>query len=259
MILARTPLSKREEAIKTLVRQSYQDPKVVARYTAVGLWPAEEILILEHVPNDARVLDIGCGAGRTTVALAELGLHVHGTDISPAMVQIARQQAELAKVRSEYSVMDAMELAVPDQSYEVAFYSYNGIELVPGIRGKLRVMAEVWRVLRKGGYFIFSSHSFFAFNKYLPGRLFGVLKYGAGRLAGLPVMEAEFGERFIDDDLEEVKYLQVLPPSTWIRMLKSTGYELCYFYNRKRIESGRSLSFMGRFEAGERFYVARKN
>jgi SAM-dependent methyltransferase len=252
-------LSAREDAIKELVRRSYEDPRVIARYTTVGLWPAEEILILEYVPDDALVLDLGCGAGRTTVALAELGLRVHGIDISPKMVDIARRQAEFAQVEVDYSVMDTMDLAFPDNSFEVAFYSYNGIELIPGIGGKLRVLAEVWRVLRPGGRLIFSSHSFFALNRFLPGRLLGAMKYCAGRFAGLPVMEAEFGERFSDDDFEEVKYLQVLPPSKWIRMLRSTGFEMRYFNNRKRIEAGSGWRFPGQFEGSERFYVARKN
>ena len=252
-------MSKREAAIRDLVRGSYEDPSVVARYTTVGLWPAEEILILEYVPDDARVLDLGCGAGRTTVALAELGIRVLGVDISSAMVSIAHRQTELAHVAAEYAVMDSMKLGFADNSFEVALYPYNGIELIPGIRGKLQVMQEVWRVLRKGGHLIFSSHSFFALNRFFPSRLYGVAKYCAGRFAGLPVMEAEFGERFIDDELEEVKYLQVLTPSKWIRMLKSTGYELRYFNSRNRIEKGVGWGFPGQFEGSERFYVTRKN
>jgi ubiquinone/menaquinone biosynthesis C-methylase UbiE len=41
----------------------------------------------------ARVLEIGCGAGHLTLALAERGLRVEAVDASPAMVQLTAQRA----------------------------------------------------------------------------------------------------------------------------------------------------------------------
>ncbi len=40
----------------------------------------------------ADVLELGCGTGRVAVALAEAGLDVVGVDISPAMLEVARQR-----------------------------------------------------------------------------------------------------------------------------------------------------------------------
>lgn len=39
-------------------------------------------------------LDVGCGAGRYAFLLADRGMKVHGTDISPEMIRYARQRAE---------------------------------------------------------------------------------------------------------------------------------------------------------------------
>ena len=103
-------LDSRLQAIQGIVRTTYEHPSIVSRYTTVGLWPAEEILVLDYVPEGARVLDLGCGAGRTAVALAEMGLDVVGIDTSASMVQAAREQARLAGVSVSFQVMDAMVL-----------------------------------------------------------------------------------------------------------------------------------------------------
>ena len=113
-------------------------------------------------------------------------------------------------------------------------------------------------MLEPGGVFIFSSHSLFALNPYAPYRFLALLKFCAGRFLGVPVREREFGERFIDDPREEVKYLQILPPSTWMRMLREVGFEILSFNTRKRLERGKEWRWWGVCEDGERFYVARK-
>ena len=136
---------------------------------------------------------MGCGAGRTTIPIAEMGLNVVGIDISLPMVAAARQQAALIGVDAEFQVMDSMQLEFAAASFDVALYSYNGIELIPGREGKKKVMGEVWKVLKPGGYFIFSSHSLFALNRFAPFRLLSFLKICAGRFAGLPVKEREVG------------------------------------------------------------------
>ncbi|MBI2503541.1 MAG: class I SAM-dependent methyltransferase [Candidatus Latescibacteria bacterium] len=248
---------RRIQLLRELVRNSYEQPLVVARYTTVGLWPAEEILALEHIPDQARILDLGCGAGRCAIALAELGLEVVGVDLSRAMIEAARLQAQMAGVKVEFQVMDAMDLELQAESFEVVLCAYNGLELLPGIQGKKQALAEVWRVLEAEGRFIFSTHSLFALNYFAPYRFLAFVRLCLGR-AGWPVRELELGERFIDDEWEEAKYLQILPPSTWKRLLRAQGFELVYFNTRQRLETRREWGFPGHFEDGERFYVARK-
>jgi SAM-dependent methyltransferase len=245
-------------AIRELTRRAYEDPRIVSRYMDVGLWPAEEILVLEYMPDNAKVLDIGCGGGRTAIALAELGLDVYGIDISKAMIALARQQTAWANLRGEFQVMDVMNMEFPANVFDVAFFPYNGIELLPGMMGKKQAIKEIWRVLKPGGVFIFSSHSMVALNALAPARMKTFIKFCLGRFLGLPVREQELGERFIDDEWEEAKYLQILPPFLWTRLIRQAGFEMKYFNSRRRLEKDQNWGIGGHFEDGERFYVAVK-
>ena len=251
--------ARREKAITAIVLGAYEDPDVVARYVHVGLWPAEENLVLDFIADGATVLDLGCGAGRTTIPLAEMGLDVVGVDLSQTMVAAARDQASAIGVEIEFTVMDAMALDFPDARFDAALFSYNGIELVPGSAGKRRVFEQIHRVLKPGGRLIFSSHSPFALNRFALMRLRALLRYIGGRVLGFPVREREFGERFVDDEWEEARYLQILPPSTLIRLLRGAGFEMLYYNTRRRIETARAWGWTGHFEDGERFYVAEKS
>jgi len=252
--------TEREMAILRLIRTAYESPDVVTRYASVGLWPSEETLVLDYFADNARVLDLGCGAGRTTVALAEIGLLVFGIDISELMIDVAREQARQLGVEdlTEFAVMDARKLeGVSDGSFDAALYSYNGLELVPGIAGKRSVLAEVHRVLRPGGRFVFCTHSLLALNRHVPMRLRAFARFLLGQL-GLPMRERELGERFIDDELEEARYLQILLPGTLRRMLRAAGFRVLHYNTRTRIETRRPPSVCSVFADSERFFVAEK-
>src|SRR5262245_4569556 len=67
----------------TLLPTIYQD----RHNTALG-W----ILELDLPPN-ARILEVGCGAGLITVALARSGYIVDAVDSTPAMLQMTRSEA----------------------------------------------------------------------------------------------------------------------------------------------------------------------
>lgn len=55
--------------------------------------------------NRLNVLDIGCGAGRNTLPLAEDGHYVVGVDIAPAMVEAATESARTRKVYDRCSFL----------------------------------------------------------------------------------------------------------------------------------------------------------
>ncbi|AVH21572.1 class I SAM-dependent methyltransferase [Nocardia cyriacigeorgica] len=92
------------------------------------------------------VADIGCGPGRLTAHLRELGLDVFGTDLSPEMIALAEQS--YPGLRFEVGTMER--LGIPDGSLSGLLAWYSIIHLPP--RRVPEVLAGFHRVLTDGGY-----------------------------------------------------------------------------------------------------------
>ena len=94
------------------------------------------------------VADLGCGTGRLTGHLVALGLDVHGIDLSPAMVEVARR----AHPGRTFAVGTLTDLDLPDRSQAGALAWYSLIHTPPEDRPT--VAAELHRVLRPGGHLV---------------------------------------------------------------------------------------------------------
>jgi ubiquinone/menaquinone biosynthesis C-methylase UbiE len=92
------------------------------------------------------VADVGCGPGRVTVVLKDLGLDAFGIDLSPGMVELARRT--YPGLRFEVGSMLALDL--PDASLGGLLAYYSIIHLPWEQRPQ--VFAEFRRVLAPAGH-----------------------------------------------------------------------------------------------------------
>ena len=105
-------------------------------------------------PQQMRVLEIGCGAGRVTRALARLFGEVHGVDVSGEMIGIARQALRDQPNAHVYQ-NNGMDLSVlPDQPYHFAFSSIV-FQHIPSREVIENYVREVNRLLGPGRLFKF--------------------------------------------------------------------------------------------------------
>jgi SAM-dependent methyltransferase len=95
-------------------------------------------------PN-GRVLDVGCGTGVITIALAERGCAAVGVDASEPYLEAARRERWHPNV--SYELGDARRLRYPDGSFD-ACVSTLAIDVVPEVD---EVAAEMRRVTRPKG------------------------------------------------------------------------------------------------------------
>lgn len=94
------------------------------------------------------VADLGCGPGRVTGWLAELGLDVFGVDLSPRMVELAR--AAHPELRFEVGSMTALDLPDGQLAGALAFFStyHTPPEHLPTMFGEFsRTLAPGGRLL----------------------------------------------------------------------------------------------------------------
>lgn len=128
------------------------------RYRNVSdLFPVERVIMdrLSGEVRGKRILDIGVGTGRTTKALRELGRSYIGIDYSPQMLRRARER----NPEADYRCADARDLSeFADSSFDLVWFSFNGIDYVAH-EDRLRILAEIYRVTKNGGYFCFSAHN----------------------------------------------------------------------------------------------------
>ena len=73
----------------------------------------EFLLELLDLPDGARVLDVGCGAGRHLIALARAGLSVTGVDVSSGLLAVARDAANEAGLFGRVALFECDARAMP--------------------------------------------------------------------------------------------------------------------------------------------------
>ena len=148
---------------KDFIKKSFSAKKTVSEYTRaveeIRLWESEKIMIKKYFNSESRILDIGCGAGRTTIGLYRLGYHlVEGLDLSEAMIVQVRRISKKLNYNITFRVGDAACLDYDDETFDAALFSFNGIMQIPGRENRIKALKEIKRILKSKGYFLFTTH-----------------------------------------------------------------------------------------------------
>ena len=115
--------------------------------------PAFELVRFAGVSPGERVLDVACGTGVVAITAARVGTVVEGLDLTPALLERARQSAVLAGFQINFREGDAEVLPYPNGSFDVVLSQF-GHMFAP--RPEVTV-SEMLRVLRPGGRLAFST------------------------------------------------------------------------------------------------------
>jgi ubiquinone/menaquinone biosynthesis C-methylase UbiE len=101
------------------------------------------------LPAGGRVLEIGCGAGRLTMQLAERGLQVEAIDASPGMVELTAERARRAGFAESVhvAVADVHALPFPDGAFDLVV----AVGVLPWLHTPASAVLEMARVLSQGG------------------------------------------------------------------------------------------------------------
>lgn len=196
-----------------------------------GFWESEEVLVRKYFNLNSSVLDVGCGTGRTTIPLSQMGYNVIGIDITSQMIDAARKIAQSKNLGIDYRVGDATHLDFEDNLFDNAIFANNGWTQIPGKENRQKALNEIFRVLKPGGCFIFTSHRryfsviffLFWFKQWIKLYILKPLGFRFG--------EIDFGDRFFNrihegKKLKQKQYIHIASVKEVENQIKKAGFRL---------------------------------
>ncbi len=219
-----------------------------------GLWKSEETLINRYfTKKKSKILDIGCGTGRTTISLYKKGYNVIGIDITPKMIINAKLIAKKKGLKINYIVGDATQLKFNSNSFDYALFSNQGWTQIPQSSERLKALNEIYRVLKKNGVFVFTIHPRKWFTKNFFFWLLKYFKFYFLKPLGFHIQEFDFGDRFftresIDNKPSTKQYIHIPDAGFVIQQIEKSGFKLIHT----------SFEFGEDLKSRPRFFVCQK-
>ena len=258
------------------VRADFNDLLSVVHYTRaaheLGLWKSERLLIERFLPDRAApLLEAGCGAGRVTIGLWELGYrNLVAFDFAEELVDQARSlAAERHATAITFLHADATRLeqsnlmgyfhadTVGRQSNPLGYFGgalfmFNGLMQIPGRASRRKALRELRRVCAVGAPLLFTTHD----RDHSPTERalwrLETLRWTRGEQDPRLV---EFGDRYFEDEAGRT-FMHLPDRREILEDLAATGWK--HEFDAMRSEVARESKAVRDFSDECRFWVARR-
>ena len=138
-------------------RDDYAD-EYEATFGNSGLFRYDREVLGKWFAEPGRLLDLGCGTGRTMVEFGRRGYGVTGVDLSPRMLKICREKLDAAGLTGA-TLIEANLADLPadrlDPPYDYAICLFATLGFVSGRANRVGAMRQVASLLRPGGQYVF--------------------------------------------------------------------------------------------------------
>ncbi len=230
----------KEKKLKKLVIKEFSGKNAQDFYFNLaknGFWDSENYFISKYFKNKGKVLDIGCGTGRTTISFFEKGYNVIGIDLVPEMIKNAKIITKNKNIDIDYRVGDATKIDLEDNCFDYILFSNQGWTQIPGKRERIKALKEIYRVLKKEGIYIFTAHPRVWFGEYFFFWIWQWIRFYLLRPFGFCVNELDFGDRFFKrlDEVTEKQYIHIPSIKEVKKQIKKTGFEIIEINGERQI------------------------
>ncbi len=220
-----------EKFLQSTVINAYSCNPVLNAYkefSEKGFLPQEKNLIEQYFRKPGRLIDIGCGGGRTAKLFSGMGYDTYGLELVKPMIGIAEKYTSGIKNRPAFIQGNAVSIPFESNSFDYAFVGYNSWEHIPFNRNRQLFFHETARVMKPDGLLYISFHSR---NRWFINlrQLFEQIK---NYLSLKKNYGAEFGDRILSGFSKIDKgeytniYLHVSSPGEVKKHLVNNGFEI---------------------------------
>ena len=165
--------------------------------------PVRLAFIQEYVElSGKKVIDVGCGGGILSEALAQAGANVKGIDLADASLEVAQQHAQDNGLEIDYQKISAEQLS---EELPNSFHGVVCMELLEHIPDPQSVINACAALAEQGGYVFFST-----LNRNLKSYLHAIVA-------------AEYVLKMLPRGTHEHK--KFITPAELVRMARNAGLE----------------------------------
>jgi ubiquinone/menaquinone biosynthesis C-methylase UbiE len=136
--------------------------KIASRYDRIfesykELREATVKQVLTHIEGGDKVLELACGTGNVSLAIAKKVDNLVATDLSKGMISVAKQKAKKLNVDNiDFKILDALDTKYPNESFD-KIVLISALHVVNNPRA---LLDEAYRLLAPQGSIITTSECY---------------------------------------------------------------------------------------------------
>jgi S-adenosylmethionine-dependent methyltransferase len=100
----------------------------------------------------SKVLEIGCGTGCTTVALAEQGCELTSIDIDENSINVAKKRCEIYGLSAEILVMSSIDINELNKKFDIIIFSASLEHMT--YEERIKSLKLAWEMLKQDGFLV---------------------------------------------------------------------------------------------------------